>query len=63
MNTGQSNKFFFLENLLKSSVSVSGRPHKARNGDKVAFAEINSAILVELNGEGVTSQTESWMEE
>lgn len=59
----ESDEFPLAEHLLEGGVSFSGGPDEARDGDEIGFAEVDGAVLVELGYGGVTSATESWMEE
>lgn len=59
----KSNKFFLVEDFLESRVAVTGGSDKARNGDKIVFAEVNGTIGIHLSQLISTSQTESCTEE
>jgi len=59
----ESDKFPLSEYLLKGSVSLSSRPHKARNSDNIGLGKVDGSIFIELHKGDLTSATEIWMEE
>ena len=58
-----SDEFFFLENFLEGSITLSGGSNESRDSDDVGFGVIDGSVGVDLSGERCTSQTDSWTEE
>ena len=58
-----SDEFFFLENFLEGSITLSGGSNESRDSDDVGFGVVNGSVGVDLSGERCTSQTDSWTEE
>lgn len=45
----QSDEFLLVEHLLDGNVALAGRSHEARNSDDARFAQIDSAVSIDLN--------------
>lgn len=61
--SSESDKFFFVKDLLDSSITLASGSHESRNSDDTRFSEVDGSIGVDLSYISVTLQMESWMDE